>query len=265
MFVEKQNYDISDLLEIMKMLRGKNGCPWDMEQDHKSIRMNVIEEAYEVSEAIDLENSKLLKEELGDLLLQIVFHSEMESEKNVFDFNDVCDGICKKLIYRHPHVFGDTIAENTAEVLKNWDALKSKSKGEETITARLQSVPKTLPALMRAEKVSKRAANAGFELQNPEEMAETLKNEVEALSCAISTKDNPEIDEKIGDVLFACCNLSRFFEKDCEKALTFSINKFIMRFREVERLAINSDTALDKISHDELISLWERAKIIPKN
>ncbi len=260
MFEIKEKYNIDDLRAIMKVLRSDKGCPWDREQDHKSIRMDVLEEAYEVAEAIDSADNVLLKEELGDLLLQIVFHSELESEMNNYDFDDVCDGICKKLIYRHPHVFGDVKVNSTADVLKNWDVLKSKSKNEETASDRLRSVPKLLPALMRGEKVGKRAANAGFDFTSTEEVIERLKSEISELENAISTGSDIKIEEELGDILFSCTNLSRFLKKDSEKALTFAINKFIIRFSGVETLIREDGKVLSELSQEELNEYWEKVK-----
>ena len=257
---EKEKYNIDDLTAIMHILRGENGCVWDREQDHHSIRMNVLEEAYEVMEAIDAENAELLKEELGDLLLQVVFHSQMESEKNVFNFDDVCDGICKKLILRHPHVFGEVQVNCTDDVLKNWDALKSKSKGEEKASDRLLSVPKLLPALMRGEKVGKRAGNLGFDLADTKAVIESLRNEINELETAVEENNDANIEEELGDILFSCCNLSRFLKKDGEKALTMAINKFIMRFRVVEELAEKGGLQIAGMSQDELDRLWTEAK-----
>ncbi len=252
----KEKYDISDLLAIMKILRSENGCAWDKEQDHHSIRMNVLEEAYEVMEAIDSNNADLLKEELGDLLLQVVFHAEMENEVGSFAFDDVCDGICKKLIYRHPHVFGNIHVENSAEVLKNWDSLKSKSKGEETSTQRLESVPKLLPALMRGDKVCKRAANTGIECIKPDEAVENIKNSVSKLEKAVSLSDEDDIENKLGEVLFACCNLASLFKKDSENALTNAVNQFIMHFRAMEETALNSGSTIDKTPAEEVKALY---------
>ena len=260
MFQIKERYNIDDLRAIMKILRSENGCPWDREQDHKSIRMDVLEEAYEVAEAIDSENGELLKEELGDLLLQIVFHSELESEQDNYDFDDVCDGICKKLIYRHPHVFGDLKVNTTSDVLKNWDVLKSKSKNEETAADRLRSVPKLLPALMRGEKVGKRAANAGFDFTSTEEVIERLKSEINELEEVISDGNDIKIEEELGDILFSCTNLSRFLKKDSEKALTFAINKFIIRFDGVETLIREDGKRLENLSQEELNDYWEKIK-----
>lgn len=252
----KEKYDIGDLLAIMKILRGENGCAWDREQDHHSIRMDVLEEAYEVMEAIDSENPDSLKEELGDLLLQVVFHSEIENEKSVFAFDDVCDGICKKLIYRHPHVFGNIHVENSAEVLKNWDSLKSKSKGEQTATERLESVPKLLPALMRGEKVCKRASNAGIECIKPEDAVDNIKCSVSRLEKAISVSKEDDIEIKLGELLFACCNLARLLKKDSEKALTDAVNRFIMQFRQIEETALQQGISIGEMPVEELKALY---------
>lgn len=260
MFEIKEKYDINDLREIMKELRSEHGCPWDKEQDHKSIRMDVLEEAYEVAEAIDSEDPALLKEELGDLLLQVVFHSELEDEQNSFNFDDVCDGICKKLIYRHPHVFGELKVDTSAQVLKNWDILKSKSKNEEKASDRLRSVPKLLPALMRAEKVGKRASNAGMDFRSTEEVIERLKSEINELEAALNEGSDKKTEEELGDILFACTNLSRILKKDSEKALTFAVNKFIIRFSEVEAMLEKEGKAFADASPEELDELWEQAK-----
>ncbi len=260
MFEFKEKYGVDDLRLIMKELRSEHGCPWDREQDHKSIRMDVLEEAYEVMEAIDSDNSDLLKEELGDLMLQVIFHSEIEAEKGVFDLDDVADGICKKLIYRHPHVFGDVQVNNSADVLKNWDALKSKSKNEEKASDRLRSVPKLLPALMRGEKVGKRAANVGFDFTDVNEVIDRLKSEITELEEAINSYSDIKIEEELGDILFSCTNLSRFLKKDSEKALTFAINKFIIRFSSVEALIEEDGKTFSELSQEQLNEYWEKAK-----
>lgn len=255
-YPKKDFYNIADLVEIMKILRGENGCAWDREQDHHSIRMNVLEEAYEVMEAIDAEDSELLKEELGDLLLQVVFHAQLENEAGSFDFDGVCDGICKKLIYRHPHVFGNIHVENSAEVLKNWDSLKSRSKGEETASERLRSVPKLLPALMRGDKVCKRAVNAGLNGVTKEFALQYLKDCVRALEMS----NDDETEEKIGEILFACCNLSNIYKKESEKSLTMAINRFIMQFREMEDKAAKEGKAIDQLPQDEVLKLFAAKK-----
>ncbi|MCH5199455.1 MAG: nucleoside triphosphate pyrophosphohydrolase [Oscillospiraceae bacterium] len=255
-YPKKEFYNISDLLAIVKILRGDNGCAWDKEQDHHSIRMDVLEEAYEVMEAIDSEDSNLLKEELGDLLLQVVFHAELETENDSFDFDEVCDGICKKLIYRHPHVFGNIHVENSDEVLKNWDSLKSKSKGEETATHRLESVPKLLPSLMRGQKVCKRASNAGLDIINKADAIENIKVIVSQLETTVSSSNGDDAEKNLGNLLFACCNLASLLKKDGEKALTMAINQFIMQFRDMEDTAVSRGITIDQMPQNELKALF---------
>lgn len=255
-YPKKEFYNIDDLVAIVKILRGDNGCAWDKEQDHHSIRMDVLEEAYEVMEAIDSDDSELLREELGDLLLQVVFHAELETEKNSFDFDGVCDGICKKLIYRHPHVFGNIHVENSDEVLKNWDSLKSRSKGEETAAQRLESVPKLLPSLMRGQKVCKRASNAGLDLVTKADAVENIKGIVSQLEKSVSTSNNDDAEKNLGYLLFACCNLASLLKKDGEKALTMAINQFIMQFSDMEKTAMSRGITIDQMPSEELNALF---------
>lgn len=241
MFEFKENYNIHDLVEIMAVLRSEKGCPWDKEQNHHTIRMNVIEEAYEVAEAIDIDNPDLLCEELGDLLLQVVFHARMEQESGSFDFDAVCNDICQKLIYRHPHVFGEINVENSSQVLENWESLKQKSKGQETITQTLESVPVTLPALMKAQKVGKRAAKSGADYTDVSQIFDNLRASLDDIENCVKNEKIQHFDEKIGDYLFIYCDLLRMLDKNAEKLLTDSINRFIMRFREVEISSRESD------------------------
>ena len=269
--VGEQRYCIGDLLEIMAKLRVE--CPWDREQSHTTIRTNVIEEAYEVAEAIDdktadnsHKNTDNLCEELGDLLLQVVFHARIAGESGDFDFDDICDGICRKLIYRHPHVYGEVKADTVGTVLKNWDELKSDLKKEHNTYDRLTGVPKSLPALMRGEKVGKRAANTGFDFADTNEVLDCLKSEIEELESALNAdlgdlhKKDCRIEAEFGDILFACCNLGRFLKKDCEKALTFSINRFIMRFGRLENIVLSSGKRIEELNRNQLDELWQFAK-----
>ncbi len=177
-FELKEIYNFEDLLNIVKILRSENGCPWDKEQTHHSIRNNFIEEVYEVVEAIDTDDVVLLKEELGDVLLHVVFHAELETENGGFDINAVCDGICKKLIFRHPHVFSNTLANSTADVLANWEELKSKEKGYSTITESMQNIATTLPATMRATKLRNKASKVGFDYENGYDALLKLQEEI---------------------------------------------------------------------------------------
>lgn len=255
-FQFKDKYDINDLLEVTRILRSENGCVWDREQDHKSIRMNVLEEAYEVMEAIDADDDAMLKEELGDLLFQAVFHCQIENERGRFCFDDICDDVAKKMIYRHPHVFGDVKVSNSDDVLKNWDKLKKKSKNQETVADTLDSVSMVLPALMRGQKVCKRASNAGVEITEADVSLEIVKKTLAELELAISDKNEQETEAKFGELLLSCCNLSRIIKKDSEKALTFAINKFIMRFRELERDTVSQGKTLDNLSDEQVKALF---------
>ncbi len=251
---------MQDLLQIMETLRGENGCPWDREQDHHSIRRNFLEETYEVCEAIDNEDPALLKEELGDVLLQVVFHARMEEEAGRFSFSDVCDGICKKLIERHPHIFGDIHVSGTDEVLDNWDKIKQASKGQKTAAETLHSVPATLPALMRSEKVQHRAAKVGFDYPDRDWAMRDLESELVELRQAVAEGEQSHIDEELGDLLFAAVNVSRFVHTDAEDALSKACGKFIRRFEQVEQLANERGIEMKAAPIELLDELWKQAK-----
>lgn len=257
----KDRYDINDLLKIMELLRSPGGCPWDAEQTHESIRNSLIEETYEVIEAINKNDRELLLEELGDVLLQVVFHAQMEKEKESFDFTDVCDGICKKLVERHPHVFGTVSVENTDDVLRNWDDIKRKSKGQKTQGSAMEKIPRELPALMRAEKIQSKAKKVGFDWPEIGGALDALESEIKELKAAMQSGVQDEIDGELGDVLFSCVNVSRFLKVDPELALTRSNEKFIRRFLEVERLAAEKGINMKEKTIEELDELWNQAKI----
>lgn len=261
-FTRKDKYNIEDLLHIMELLRGPGGCPWDAEQTHESIRKDFIEETYEVIEAINKNDKELLKEELGDVLLQVAFHTQIEKEENGFEFSDVCDGICKKLIERHPHVFGDINVSSTDEVLTNWDNIKRKSKGQKTQGSSMLKVPKELPALMRAQKIQSKAKKAGFDWDNIDGAFEALYSEIEELKSAMKNKDAEEIKNEMGDLLFSCVNVSRFLDVESEEALTLSNEKFIERYVMVEKLAEERNINMKETPIEELDELWKEAKII---
>lgn len=261
-FQQKNNYSIDDLITIVKLLRSDGGCPWDKEQTHRSIRNDFLEETCEAIEAIDLGDSELLREELGDVLLQVVFHCRIEEENSSFSFDDVCDEICKKLIIRHPHVFGSVNADNTEQVLKNWDAIKMKTKGQETYTDTLKSVAATLPALMRAQKVGKRAMRAGMDFSCAEDAIECIKAEKNELDKAVSDGCKANIEEEIGDLLFSCVNAARHLGVDAELALKASTDKFIRRFSVTEELTAADNIDMKSLSIKELDVYWEKAKQI---
>lgn len=264
-FTFKDRYKVDDLLEIMRLLRGEGGCVWDREQDHHTIRNNFLEEAYEAVEAIDREDPVLLREELGDVLLQVVFHARMEEEAGRFSFDDVCDGICKKLIYRHPHVFGDATVENSSQVLDNWDRLKKTEKGQQTTASTLEGVSRALPALTRAAKVQKRAGKVGFDYTALSDAIGDLRSEIAELEEAVARKDDRGVREEIGDVIFSAANVSRLLGADPEEALTRTTEKFIRRFARMEKAAINNDIDLSHCTIAELNDLWREAKKEEKN
>ena len=257
-FQYKDSYGVKDLEEIVRILRAPGGCPWDAEQTHQSIRRNFLEEAYEAVEAIDEGSPEHLEEELGDVLLQVVMHARMEQEAGRFDLDGVADGICKKLIYRHPHVFGDVAVSGTGEVLSNWEALKRKEKGQATNTDALEAVARALPALWRAEKVQKKARKAGFDWPDVSGALDKLSEELEELKTAAAEGTN--VAEELGDLLFSAVNAARFLKVDPEDALNGATDKFIGRFRKVEAQAAAQGKAVEDMGLEELDALWERAK-----
>lgn len=257
-FEKKDFYGVKDLEEIVALLRAPGGCPWDAEQTHESSRRDFLEEAYEVAEAIDEGDPNHLKEELGDVLLQVVFHAQMEREVGRFDLDAVADGVCKKLIYRHPHVFGEVEVSGSSQVLENWDKLKRKEKGQASHTDALHSVARSLPALWRAEKVQAKARKAGFDWDEVSGPLDKLSEELDELKTAVDEHSN--IEEELGDLLFAAVNLSRFVKVDCENALTAATDKFIRRFAQVEELANQQGRPMESMTLAELDKLWEEAK-----
>ena len=257
-FQYKDSYGVKDLEEIVRILRAPGGCPWDAEQTHQSIRRNFLEEAYEAVEAIDEDSPEHLEEELGDVLLQVVMHARMEEEAGRFNLDGVADGICKKLIYRHPHVFGDVSVSGTGEVLSNWEALKRKEKGQATNTDALEAVARSLPALWRAEKVQKKARKAGFDWPDVSGALDKLTEELSELKEAVATGGN--VAEELGDLLFSAVNAARFLKVDPEDALNGATDKFIGRFRRVEAGAAGQGKAMEDMSLAELDQLWDRAK-----
>lgn len=261
-FEFKESYNFNDLIEIMKLLRGPDGCPWDKEQNHASIRQNFIEETYEVIEAIDTNDTELLKEELGDVLLQVVFHAEMESEQNSFNIDDVCDGICKKLVVRHPHVFGNVVADTSDAVLKNWDTIKMKTKSQKTQAQAMDSVSKALPALMRSTKIQQKAAKVGFDWDSVNGALEKVEEETTELKQAIFNGNAVEQADELGDLLFSVVNVSRFINVDSEQALYNACDKFTSRFKTVEALAKERNIDMQSASLDELNSLWDEVKSV---
>lgn len=256
----KDNYNVYDLVEIIKMLRGEGGCPWDMVQTHESIRKDFIEETYEVIEAINKQSVEMLREELGDVLMQVVFHTQIETEKGNFNIDDVADEICKKMIIRHPHVFGDVTADTVDDVLINWDIIKRDTKGQKTTSEAIDSIPRELPALMRAGKVQKKAAKAGFDWTEVSGALDRLEDEVRELKEAIKDGKQEEISDELGDVLFSAVNVSRFVDVEAEQALTDSTDKFVGRFKKVEAMADERKIDMKSAPLAVLDELWDEAK-----
>ena len=260
-FEIKDRYNFEDLISIMKYLRAPNGCPWDREQDHKSIRSNFIEETYEVIEAIDTENTELLKDELGDVLLQVVFHAEMESEIGSFNIDDVCNDVCQKLVTRHPHVFGDIKADTSDKALVSWDNDNMQTKSQKTQAEAMDSVSRALPSLMRSTKIQQKAAKVGFDWDNVDGAFDKLTEEVAELKEAIAEDNKEHQIEELGDLLFSVVNVARFLKIDSEEALYKACDKFSDRFRKVEQLATERNIDMKTANLKELDSLWDEVKI----
>lgn len=257
-WTDKPAYNCQDLREIVRILRHPGGCSWDMEQTHQSIRRNFLEEAYEVAEAIDQGSTEHLKEELGDVLLQVVFHADIEDDAGRFDLDDVADGVCKKLIYRHPHVFGDVTVHSTGEILSNWEELKKKEKGQATQADAVDAVARSLPALWRAEKIKKKAAKAGFDWRSAAGALDKLSEELDELRAAALEGDGDPVEE-LGDLLFAAVCVARFLNADPEDALHAACDKFSARFRRLEALTAQRGLKMDELSDEEQLTLWREA------
>lgn len=256
----KEKYTIDDLIAILKRLREPDGCPWDRVQTHQSIKKSMIEETYEAIDALDFGDDKAFANELGDVLLQVVFHSELADERGAFNFDDVVKEVCVKLITRHSHVFGDDKADNEAEALDNWEKNKKKEKQISSYTGVLSDVPKYLPALMRAEKVQKKARSFGFDWDMIDDVYKKVYEEIDEIKAAVSEKSEEHIREEYGDLLFSVVNLGRFLGTDPETALTGATNKFISRFEKMEKLAISKGLDISKMSLVELDELWNCVK-----
>ena len=247
------NYpNLERLIEIIEILRSENGCKWDREQTHYTLRRNMLEEAYEAVDAIDDNDAKHLKEELGDVLLQVVLHAQIAKEEKEFDIEDVAKGISDKLVHRHPHVFGDVKVSSTDEILDNWEKLKKEEKPHRTSI--MDGISKAQASLMSAQKISKKAVNVGFEWPNEDSLYDCVQSEIKEFKEAI-TPENKE--EELGDILFAVVNLARWNKIDAEQALLKANKKFISRFKEMEKLA---DKELEYLTLEEWDTLWKKAK-----
>lgn len=260
-FQRKSRYGWEDFVEVTRLLRGPGGCPWDAEQTHQSIRRNFLEETYEALDAIDRDDPDAMCEELGDILMQAVFHAQMETERGRFTIADVVDGVTRKLVYRHPHVFGDVQADTSEEVLVNWEALKRTEKGQRSTADAIEAVPHTLPALWRAEKIGAKTAKAGFDWDSALSALGKLEEEVRELRAALESGGAPEdphgVREELGDLLFIAAKIGQMTQVDPEDALHRACDKFDGRFRAVEKAA---DKPLSAYAEAELVELWKQAK-----
>ena len=254
----KDKYTFDDLVEIVSLLRAPGGCPWDREQTHQSIKKNLIEEGYELIEAIDGGNPEKIADESGDLLLQVVFHAIIGKDSGEYEINDVTDAICRKLIHRHPHVFGEVEVADSGEVLKNWDAIKRADREQSSIAEELRGVSKYLPALMRAEKIQKKAAKTGFCWESAGQALDKLAEEAQELREAV--RDNTNIDEELGDMLFAAVRVASTLDKDPEQALHSACEKFIRRFTAMEQSILAEGRTLEEVSREELLASWDAQK-----
>lgn len=250
--------NLKKLIDIMSALRGDKGCPWDKEQTRDSLKPFLLEETYEVLEALDEGDGEKIKEELGDLLFQIVFHCQLAKERNEFDLDDVIEKISRKMLNRHPHVFGKAKYKNKEGLRRQWDEEKKREgKHKESI---LEGVPKALPSLVRAHKLQKKAARVGFDWEKTEDVLEKLEEEVKEFKKALKKKKQSEIEDELGDIFFMLVNISRFVGVNPEDALRKTISKFISRFRYIEMKAADKKRSLSDMTLEQMDALWDEAK-----
>jgi tetrapyrrole methylase family protein/MazG family protein len=258
--LRSEPYGLEDLKDIMAFLRSPEGCAWDRDQSHMSLRRHVVEEAYEVVDAVESGRPERLRDELGDLLMQVVFHAQIAKENGEFAFEQVVDGICRKLVSRHTHVFGVDEADSPGAVVQNWEKNKKAEKGLLDQASVMEDVPRTLPALMRSEKVQQKARQVGFDWNDPSQVEAKVREEIEEIAEARALRDGDAIASEIGDLLFAVVNYARFLGVQPEMALNESTDRFIRRFRHVETAAVDSGRELLQMTLDEMDVLWEQAK-----
>lgn len=246
------------LVQIMAALRSENGCPWDREQTRQSLTPFLVEETYEVLDAIESNNTEQIKEELGDLLFQIIFHCQVAKEAGEFDINAVIDKISRKMVHRHPHVFGDEKFETSEEVLKQWEERK-KEEGKQRGSI-LEGIPKQMPSLLRAHRIQSRAARVGFDWDKKEDVIKKLDEEIAEFKESLNSEDQSAMQDELGDVFFSLVNIARFIGVNPEEALRRTISKFIHRFRHIEMRAADTGKKLSDMSLQEMDSLWNEAK-----
>ncbi len=259
-FAFRDRYTFDDLCEIMTILRGEGGCPWDREQTHKSIRKSFIEETYEAIEAIDNDDPVLLREELGDVMLQVVFHTEMEREAGKFDINDVITDECKKLVSRHPHIFADSVAETSDDVLDAWEKIKAEEKKRKTTSMKLRAVPASLPSLMRADKLGSVSRKAGFDFADANEAFAKIGEETDEVAAELRSGDKNKLKEEVGDLLLAVVNTARLAGIDAEEALTSACDKYCDRYERLENAVIAEGRDPKSLSMEELDRVWNKIK-----
>lgn len=259
--MKKQN-QLQTFIQIIKKLRSPKGCPWDKKQTHHSLKQHLLEETYEVLDAIDKKDTEHLKEELGDLLLQVILHAQIATDLKEFTIEDVARNISEKIIRRHPHVFGNVRVRGSSDVLKNWEKIKDTEKEKKGFqpTSILDSIPKGFPALLENLKISKKAAHVGFDWKKPADVFDKVDEELKELKQAIKKKDKKNIAEELGDVLFSVSNLCRLYGANPELALHASNKKFRKRFAKLEGMAQKKNVALNKLSFEEWNRLYEKSK-----
>lgn len=254
-FLCKESYDLRDFVALVSYLRSPNGCPWDQVQTHESIRRNFLEETYEACEAIDAGDLVHMREELGDVLMQVLFHTDIEREAGHFDIDDVADAACKKLVYRHPHVF-----RRDEPDAPDWDTMKQRERAQTTTAEAMDSVARSLPALWRCDKIQSKAAKTGFEWPDVHAALDKVDEEARELRVAVASGDTEAIGDELGDLLFAAVKVARFAGIDPEQAAHAACEKFIRRFSAMETAAANDGTALEQCTLAQMLSLWQQAK-----
>lgn len=254
-FLCKESYDLRDFVALVSYLRSPRGCPWDQVQTHESIRRNFLEETYEACEAIDAGDLVHMREELGDVLMQVLFHTDIEREAGHFDIDDVADAACKKLVYRHPHVF-----RRDEPDAPDWDTMKQRERAQTTTAEAMDSVARSLPALWRCDKIQAKAAKTGFEWPDVHAALDKVDEETRELRAAVASGDTEAIGDELGDLLFAAVKVARFAGIDPEQAAHAACEKFIRRFAAMETAAANDGTALEQCTLAQMLTLWQQAK-----
>ncbi|MFQ3550066.1 MAG: nucleoside triphosphate pyrophosphohydrolase [Armatimonadota bacterium] len=257
---EKIKDEFSALVDTVRILRGPNGCPWDKEQTHDSLKKFAIEETYEVVDAIESGDPKLIEDELGDLMLQILLHAQIAEECGDFNIADVCKRLREKLQRRHPHVFSGIEVSGIDEIWKNWEAIKKSEPGYDERKSALDGVPNHLPALMKAAKISKKAAKTGFDWPNISSVMDKLREEMAELEEAIDSNDREHISNEIGDMLFTLVNIARFMDIDPEQSLRDMLERFRSRFQSIEKHAIENGKMINEMTIEEMDMVWDKCK-----